>query len=100
MGETEIDMNLKLKDIIMKHKGQFFTVDFIKKDGSPRTINGSIRMVEGHTGRNPVSHLPEYVTVVLSKTDANGKAQFRNVDTTRITRLAVGGKVYKVVNKQ
>lgn len=82
-----------LKKFIKDNGSRFMSVTFIKKDGTERTLNGHIRQVEGHNGHNPVSHIEKYVTLVLSKPDANGRVQFRNVNTETITRLSCGGKV-------
>lgn len=84
------------KSIILSHKGQFFSVNFIKKDGTERTINGQVGMKKGHEGHNPVAHLEQYVTVVEKTND--GSVKFRNVNVDTITRLAVGGKIYTKEN--
>ena len=82
----------QLKDIILSNKWKFFQVDFIKKSGELRSINGQVGLKKDHTGHNPVSHLGQYITV--SENIPGGKQQFRNVNVNTITRLAVGGKVY------
>lgn len=84
----------QFKSLILKNKGKFFSVDFIKKDGSLRTINGIVGIKEGHTGHNPVAHKMEYVTVVENL--AGGEYRHRNVNVNTIKRLAVAGRVYKV----
>ena len=35
-------MNKTLLDLILNSSGKFLTIDFIKKDGTPRTINGRL----------------------------------------------------------
>lgn len=83
-----------LKEFIKSNGHRFFTVEFIKKDGTLRKINGQIRPVEGHDDINPTAHIPKYLTVVLSEKDANGKEQWRNVNLETIQSLALGGKRY------
>ncbi len=89
-----------LKDLILAHKGQFFSVDFIKQDGTLRTIKrAQIGYKKGHDGDNTVSHLEQYVTVVeVGEADNSsgsypGKPKFRNINVMSIKRLAIGGKV-------
>lgn len=83
-----------LRDIIWAHKGQFFHVTFEKKDGTLREMLAQVGYKEGYDGENCVSHLPKYVTVVeKGQGDIPGKPKFRNVDTTKIKRLAIGGCV-------
>ena len=85
-----------IKQFIRSNGSRFLTVTFIKKDGTERTINGHIRHVKGHDGVNPVSHIDKYLTIVLSKPDANGQVQFRNVNCETIKRLACNGKVIEL----
>lgn len=82
-----------VREVLEKNKGKFFSVTFTKKNGEPRTINGHIGRKEGHTGKNTVSHIDKYVTVVENLPE--GKYRFRNVNIETISRLAVGGKVYE-----
>ena len=84
----------QLRDIIWQHKGQYFSVDFVKKDGSLRTIVGQVGYKQGYDGENTVGHIEKYVTVVeKGEGDIPGKPKFRNVDSTTIKRLAIGGVV-------
>ena len=85
----------KLRDIIWAHKGQFFSVEWVKADGSLRKAIAQVGYKNGYDGENTVGHIEKYVTVVEKGVDsANpGKPRFRNVDTTTIKRLAIGGKV-------
>jgi hypothetical protein len=87
-----------LKDLILAHKGQFFGVDFIKQDGTQRTIKrAQIGYKQGHDGDNTVAHLDQYVTVVeVGEADTSsgsypGKPKFRNVNVDSIKRLSIGG---------
>lgn len=85
-------MTATLKELIQKHKGQFIGITFLKKDGTERTINGQHCYKQGHDGVNTVAHIDKYIAICENL--GNGKSQFRNVDTTAIKRLAIGGKIY------
>ena len=86
-----------LRDIIWSHKGQFFSVEFVKADGSLRKIVGQVGYKTGYDGENTVSHKEQYVTVIEKGVgDIPGKPKFRNVNSESITRLAIGGKVIYV----
>ncbi len=85
----------RLKTLLSKNNSKFFTVEFIKKDGSLRKINGNIRHVKGHDGINPVAHLQNYITVVLPKKDDENRAQFRNINLETVKSISIAGDVYK-----
>lgn len=86
-----------LKSIILANKGKFFSVEFVKADGSLRKIVGQVGYKEGHDGENTVAHMPKYITVVENAPgDQPGKPKFRNINTETIKRLAVGGSVIEV----
>jgi hypothetical protein len=83
-----------LKALILAHKGQFFGVDFIKQDGTLRTIKrAQIGYKQGHDGDNTVAHLDQYVTVVEvgESGDSPCKPKFRNLNLDTIQRLSIGG---------
>ena len=83
-----------LKSIILANKGKFFSVEFVKADGTLRKIVGQVGYKEGHDGVNTVAHIPKYITVAENL--GGGKYQHRNVNTTTIKRLAVGGSVIEI----
>lgn len=82
-----------LKNLLKENSTKFFSVDFLKADGSERTLSGNIRKVEGHNGKNTTSHLDEYVTIVRN-TD-NPRDRFRNVNLDMVHTIRLGGDVYK-----
>ncbi|MCK9530431.1 MAG: hypothetical protein M0R77_07710 [Gammaproteobacteria bacterium] len=84
-----------IKEFIKSQGNKFFTVEFEKKDGTLRKINGHIRAVPGHDGINPTAHIDKYLTVVLAEKDKNGNEQWRNVNIATIKSLAIAGKVFK-----
>lgn len=82
-----------VKSMLKDNKGKFFTVTFIKADGTERTINGQIRHVKGHDAENTVAHIEKYLTVVLPERDERGNEQFRNVNCETIIQIKMGGAV-------
>ncbi len=83
-----------LRKLLQENNHKFFSVDFVKKDGTLRKLNGHVRYVAGHDDVNPVAHLKQYVTVVLSQQD-NGKPVWRNVNLETVKRIAINKKEYK-----
>lgn len=84
----------KIRELIEASGSKFFSVEFVKKDGSLRKINGHLRYVPGHDGINPAAHVEKYVTVVLAEKDEFGNEQFRNVNCETVKSLSVNGKKY------
>lgn len=89
-------MNIKkintLREIIASRPGQFFQVEFIKKDGSLRKLNGQFGYRAGHDGANTVQHKPELMTVTENRIDPKtGERAFRNVNLESVKYLAIGG---------
>lgn len=89
-------MNIKkintIREIIASRPGQFFQVEFIKKDGTVRSLNGQFGHRAGHDGKNPVQHKAEYMTVTENRIDPKtGERAFRNINLGTVTRLAIGG---------
>lgn len=83
-----------IRAIIDAHKGQFFSVEFVKKDGSTRTIkNAQVGIKKQHQGENTVSHIEKYVTVIENL--GQGKYNHRNVNIETINRLAIAGVEFK-----
>ena len=78
--------------LIRDNGSKFFGVTFKKKDGTMRTLNGHVRQVAGHSGKNSVAHYEKYVTIVLNEKDESGNEQFRNVNVETITQLNIGGR--------
>jgi len=84
----------QIRKILKENNTKFFSVEFIKKDGTLRKLNGNIRYVPGHNGENTVKHKSEYVTVVLSSKDVKGNNQWRNVNLETVRKLTIGGKSF------
>lgn len=82
-----------LKNLLKENSTKFFSVDFLKADGSERTLSGNLRKVEGHSGENTTDHLENYVTIVRN-TD-NPRDRFRNVNLDTVQAIRLGGAEYK-----
>lgn len=81
----------KIKDLIQSNdRGQIFSVDFVKADGSPRTLTGRLGVQKGKVGAGPssVAHMEKYLTVWEKK---EGKDQFRNVNMETVTAIRMQG---------
>lgn len=80
----------EVNPILESLAGQMVTVDFIKKDGSSRRLNG--QLVE-----SPSSHAKysELFTIALASSSKDNKA-FRSASRDKITRIAGKGKVFAV----
>jgi hypothetical protein len=72
-------------EALLKAGDSVFTVDFIKQDGSPRTLVGRLLDTENHMGRSNVED--------LLTSDKNKR---RQVDHRTITSLIIKGTKYVV----
>lgn len=77
--------------------GQFFTVEFEKKDGTPRTMNcrlGVKKYLKG--GVNTTDHIKSILTVFCRKA-----MDYRNINLKKVTKLAfAGGNEFKFKNEE
>lgn len=84
LNRSEVD------SILYDLHGQMVSIDFIKKDGTKRKVNGQLVPSPGsHNGHS------ELFTVALASSKAD-KKQFRSASRDRITRIAGKGKVFMV----
>lgn len=79
--------------ILDQAKGTFFSVTFVKKDGSLREMSGKkweAKHLRGKQGENanPVAHKPEYYTM------AENGVGFRNVNLGTLKKAVVRGRTY------
>lgn len=84
-----INSNL-VESLIGQTHGKMFTVSFVKRDGSLRTINartGVTKHLRG--GVKTTGHIPELVTVFDM-----GKKAYRTINKTTVVEIkALGAKV-------
>jgi hypothetical protein len=85
----------KLLELIKSTKGRFFSVVFIKKDGSIRKLNGRIgvksHMKTGHRESLTYNFTQPYVCVW----DAQKKA-YRNVNLDTIYHIRLNNQYFKI----
>jgi hypothetical protein len=84
-------MDKVIKAMLDSSMGQFVSIDFIKKDGSPRTVTGKLAPVSPSMANHE-----QYLNIMLSAKDDSGKVQYRNVNTDTVTGVRMGGKVYVI----
>jgi hypothetical protein len=78
-----------LEQVIEQTKGKFFTVTFVKKDGTERVLNGRVGVVKHLKGGvNRVGD--QYITVFDIK---NGG--YRSVNKSTIKEVKFGKEIYK-----
>ena len=76
--------------ILYDLQGQMVTVNFIKKDGTARKLNGQLVPSPGsHNGHS------DLFTIALASSKKESKA-FRSASRDKITRIAGKGKVFAV----
>jgi hypothetical protein len=90
-------VNIERKRAILDSaKGQFFTVEFVKKDGTTRIMTAKKWMEKAFTygsanaQANTVAGKPEYYTAA----DASA-GEFRNINLETLVRAKVAGIDYK-----
>ena len=81
-------------DMINAVGGQFFTVEFTKKNGENRVMTGRRGVTKGVTGEGLKFAPADYGMFTMFDIQADG---FRMVTIDRITRLTISGKTYQVV---
>lgn len=78
--KTKSISRTKAVEMINATKGRFFTVTFMKKNGTPRTMNGN---------RKAITKLG-YITMNVPKVGT------RNVDPRTLTAIKVAGQLYTI----
>jgi hypothetical protein len=83
-------LNRTAVDVILQDlQGQMITVDFHKKDGSKRRLNGQLVASPGsHNGHS------QLFTIALSNTKKESKS-FRSASRDKITRISGKGNVFQ-----
>ena len=82
------------KNLIYKTNGEFFSVDFIKKDGSIRTMICRTGVKKGLKGGELAFDPNEYGLAVVYEMDVEG---YRMINLNTIMRLKIAGKEYNVI---
>ena len=83
------------REILDSAKGQFFSVEFVKKDGSLREMTVKKQIEKAFTYGsanaqvNTVAHIDKYYTAVDME-----KEQFRNINLETLRKAKVAGITY------
>lgn len=90
MVPVTTEVNLTPAEVIKRVGGKFFSVEFVKKDGSIRNMTcrrGVVKYTNG--GTSTVAHIPNLVTVY--DTQAKG---YRNINLDTVKRVRAGSMEY------
>ena len=88
-NQTTNDME-NLVRVIEKTAGKFFTVVFVKKDGSERVLNGRVGVKKHLSGGRKTVDESRYLTVYDVKSGG-----YRSVNKETIREVRFGGEVLR-----
>jgi len=88
-------MNKAIKALLDASEGKFVSVDFVKNDGSPRTISGKLAPVSPS-----MKNHDQYINIMLSQKDDKGRVQYRNVNTNTVACIRMDKQVITVEHTQ
>lgn len=74
--------------VLEQHKGKFVSIDFVKKDGSRRTLTG--RQVDQF---EHMKHLAD--KYILLKCVGKEVGEYRQVNADTVKAIRVGGRTYQ-----
>ena len=77
-----------LAEILEESEGRFFTVDFIKAAGTPRTLTGRLGVVKVQSGKGKPQ--TQNITDNLTVYDVTKKG-YRNINRDSLKRIRVNG---------
>lgn len=80
----------QVKLLLEKAKnGKIFTVDFIKKDGTPRTMTARLGVKKGVSGEGKKYNPEDYNLLTVYDMQ---KGAFRNIGLDTVTRVTISGE--------
>jgi len=89
-----------VRDFLLSRSGRMMTIQFIKKDGSRRTLNGRVNVTAYQTGGEKTTN-DRYVVVWESpKPHQHGGApegRYRNVNTSTVEFIRADGMDINVI---
>jgi len=102
IGRNSINMAQVIVDLLLNSGTRMLTVDFTKKDGSLRTINGMLVRRAGKMNFNPFERGLIPVVENLYSRYRNGQCktynkQLRMIDLKTVNRVAFNKKVINIV---
>lgn len=104
MAQHQVIYREKVQDFLVGLNGKMFSVDFIKKDGSIRTLNGRLavkKYVKG-TGQNHAARLDlPYISIWEAPKpqdyDREGQKKYKSVNLATIQSIRAKGKELTVM---
>jgi hypothetical protein len=94
---AQLNIIAERRAILDQAKGQFFSVAFLKKDGTARSMTCKKWVEEAFTygsekaRPNPAAHKLEYYNAC----EIGNETCFKNINLLTLTEAKVAGKVYK-----
>lgn len=88
--ETKTINKNKAVELIKSSNGKFFTVTFLNKQNTARTINGRLKAPATKSGKNNATALG-YITMYSNKDKG-----YRNVNSQTVQELKINGSIYNV----
>lgn len=83
-------MNKTLKDLILNSSGKFLTIDFIKKDGTPRTINGRLGVTKYLKGGTRTTDPNKFLIVYSNDAGGYRAINLETIQAVRMDGLTIG----------
>lgn len=84
-------MDAAIKAMLAQSQGQFVSVDFIKADGSARTVTGKLAPLS-----DSMRNHDKYINIQLAQKDDKGRVQYRNVNTDTVREIRMNRKTYRI----
>jgi hypothetical protein len=92
--ETKEVSRVNLKTFLLRQEGRFLGIDFVKLDGSERTLNGRLGVKSAKGGTNNTEGLDRPYLVLFDLQ----KEAYRTVNLATVSQVRVGGIVYNVID--
>jgi hypothetical protein len=83
----------KVEGFLRALGGEMFGIDYIKKDGTPRSLTGRLDVAPLKGGKNKVEAIDRSYLTVFDVV----KKSYRTVDVDTASRIRVNGKVFDIV---
>lgn len=76
-------------EILKASAGKFVSVDFVKQDGTPRTVTGKLAPLSPSMGNRK-----QYINIMLAGPRPESGPAYRNVTIDTIKAIRIDGKTY------
>lgn len=92
MNITKLLRIIRSTQPVAGEKGHLFTVSFIKKDGTPRTMRARLGMQRDLTGDGMAYNPADFRLLTVWSADSQG---YRNIPLDRVTEVSYNGESYR-----